>query len=256
MTILDSASVRSRLNTKTLGRKIVSVEVTSSTMEDSQREAAAGAEEGLVIVAEEQRGGHGRMGRPWRSPPGNLYLSVVFRPSEWELRRLGMAACLAVAEAIQDAAPLSPALKWPNDVLINKRKVAGLIIEVAWRGQQLDHAVLGIGINVALNPDDYAEISGVATSVNREAGMVVSREDLLLRLLERLDTRYDALKSGQSPLHEWSARLDTLGRWVKVTDAGEPIEGQAIEVDENGGLVLALADGSLRVVTAGQIGTD
>lgn len=196
------------------------------------------------------------MGRPWRSPPGNLYLSVLFRPSQWELRRLGMAACLAVAEAIQDASPLSPVLKWPNDVLVNKRKVAGLIIEVAWQGQQIDHAVLGIGINVALNPDNYSEISNLATSVNREAGIVVSREDLLLRLLEHLDARYDALKSGQSPLQEWSARLDTIGRWVKVTDAGEPIEGQAIEVDENGGLVLALAGGSLRVVTAGQIGTD
>ena len=154
------------------------------------------------------------MGRPWRSPPGNLYASVLFRPSPWQLRRLGMAAGLAVAQAIRDVTPLAPALKWPNDVLLNGRKVAGIIIEASWKGPQLDHAVLGIGINVALDPDGVPDIAATATGLNRETGDEVSREELLLALLRNLDARYDGLKrpsprgtNGRRSWTRWAAGL-------------------------------------------------
>ncbi len=256
MTTLDADAVGAHLNTRVVGRRLVSLDVTASTMTEVQQQAVAGDEEGLVIIAEEQRGGRGRMGRPWHSPAGNLYVSVLFRPSPWQLRRLGMAAGLAVAQAIRDLTPLSPALKWPNDVLLSGRKVAGIIIETSWKGSQLDYAVLGIGLNVALNPDGAPDIATTATGLNRETGAEVSRDELLLALLRNLDARYDDLKQAISPRDEWAAQLDTLGRWVTVTDGGSPLQGHATDVDDEGSLILTLADGRLRIVTAGEIGTD
>jgi BirA family biotin operon repressor/biotin-[acetyl-CoA-carboxylase] ligase len=189
-------------------------------MDEAARLAEDGAEEGTVVVAETQTASRGRMGRTWLSQPGNLYLSVVLRPSLQALPFLTSLGAAAVVRAIRQAAGLEPRLKWPNDVLLSGRKVAGVLVETALHGDQVRHAILGIGINVELEPSQESPLTplyergegtaprflgeeqsspplqrGVggishATSLNAQAGRQVPRDALLRSLLHALDRLY------------------------------------------------------------------
>ncbi len=222
-----------------------------STNDLARALARAGVREGAVVVAERQTRGRGRMGRPWASPAGGLWCSLLLRPVRddgWGL--LSLAGALAAAEAIEEVAGLSPGVRWPNDLLVAGRKVAGILIEAA-----AGAAVVGIGINANVKADDLpAEVAARAGSLHRIAGRPVSVELLLRALLARWAVWYDAWSAADLRLiRAWSGRDLTRGERVRIAVAGAALEGTADGVDQDGALRLREADGTLRRIIAGDL---
>lgn len=258
MPSLVSRAVREGLYTHIVGRRILYYPELGSTMDETARLAAEGADEGTVVIAEVQTEGRGRQGRSWVSQPGNLLLSVLFRPDISQLPYISIVGGLAAARAVRKVAGLNPRIKWPNDLMLDGSKVAGILAESAIEGESVCYAVLGIGMNVAYYPGDNEEIAGIATSVNMAAGKEVPRESLLRQLLMELDDLYRRLPepgrdSGNSPVTEWSQLLETTGRRVTATFRDERFEGEAVGVDETGNLLLRLHSGELMTLTAGDV---
>jgi BirA family biotin operon repressor/biotin-[acetyl-CoA-carboxylase] ligase len=251
---LSLEAVRSQLRTSSLGRRLVYRCTVASTMDVARAEAEGGTPHGTCVLADEQTAGRGRLGRPWVSPPGsNIYVSVVLRPAAAHLRQLGIVCPLAVCEAVQEMTGLAARIKWPNDVLMAGGKVAGVLIEVEHRADQVDYAVAGIGVNVNFDPRAHEEIRDVASSLMRELGREVSREAVLAALLNHLEALYEAAVRGEAPYLAWKERLDTLGRSVRVRFADRMEEGVAIDADANGALVLRRDDGSTVHIEAGDV---
>lgn len=231
--------------------------VVRSTMDVCRDYAAQGAREGLVVVADAQTGGRGRAGRTWYSPPGqSLYLSILLRPN-LPVQRIGwltMLGALAVVDTISQLTAVATAqvnLKWPNDILLNGRKVAGVLVESSFTGDRLDYAVLGIGLNVNTGFDDAPEeVKARAISLHQVLGQEVDREIVLAQLLAALGARYGRLPA--SPLADYVHHLDTLGRRVCVQAGDALVEGDAVRVEDDGALVVMTPDGE-RVVRFGDV---
>ena len=241
------------LYTAIIGRSVRYYQSTGSTMDDAAAWARDGADEGAVVVAETQTASRGRLGRRWVSDSGNLYFSVLFRPSADDLPLLSPLAGVAVARSIRQVAGLYPAIKWPNDIMIEDRKVCGILAESAFSGNQVDHAVVGIGINVALDVSADPEIAATAASLNGLADVEIDRAELLRRILQHMDGLYLDLRRGRSPIAEWRRWLDTLGQRVTVAHYGATNTGLAEDIDEHGNLLLRADDGELLTLTAGDI---
>ena len=248
-----SAALRSGLFTRTVGKRILYFQQLSSTMDEAARQAEAGAEEGTVVVAETQQAGRGRFGRTWVSSMGNLYVSVVFRPTPSALALLNVVGGVAVARAIRKTTGLSPRIKWPNDILVTDKKVAGILVETVAQGSEVCYSVVGIGINITLDDAQIAALQGQATGLEQAAGRTVARAGVLRQLLTDLDSLYLQSTAGKSPQPEWQALLETLDRRVRVTWRDETWVGQAEGVDETGNLLLRLDDGSLVTMSAGDV---
>ena len=251
---LTPEAVTRGLGTRIVGRRVVCLATAESTMDEARREAEAGAPEGAVVLAEEQTGGRGRFHRAWLSPPGaNLLLSVVLRPSLHELRRLNMAVTLAVARTVRAVTGIDPTVKWPNDVLLDRRKVSGILIESTLDGDAVRCAVAGIGLNVNFDPDPYPEIAATATSLMAAVGAPVSRLAALRTLLRELDELYASLGRSDAVYEEWRGLLDTLGQWVRVSWGRRVEDGLAADVDSEGNLILERRDGSRVTMLAGEV---
>ena len=246
--------LRQGLYTRTIGQRILYFQRLTSTMDKAVEEAEAGAAEGTVILTEEQTAGRGRFQRPWVSPAGNLYLSVVLRPSTDVLPYLSLLAGLAVARAIMRITHLLPTIKWPNDVRLQGKKVCGILVEGARTASQRGYSILGMGINVNTHPGEVSsEVAPISTSLSAEVGRPVARDRLLRHLLQELDGLYVAAEGGNVPIEEWRDRLDTLGRQVEVRWGDEVYTGHAEDVDKTGNLVLRLEDGSRITLLAGEV---
>ncbi len=251
---INLSAVHDKLRTEFVGRRLMYLTSTDSTMDVARREAEDGAPDGTVILAEEQTAGRGRFDRKWVSPAGlNLYLTIVVRPDIARLRSLGVVTPLAACLAIDAVSAVRPLLKWPNDVIVGGKKLGGVLIESETSGDEVRYAVVGIGINVNYKVDDPA-ISAIATSLVNEAATSVSREDLLAALLNQFEELYQRSSTEKGDVHEWwRARLDTIGRQVDVTFRGETYSGTAKDVDAEGNLLLRLADGSVMTLEAGEV---
>ena len=227
--------------------------------------AEGGAREGCVVVANAQSGGRGRQGRTWVSPPGaGLYVSAVLRPAEHAVPLLTIAAGVAVADGIHAATGLAPDLKWPNDVFVGGRKVAGVLAEASSSAVRADlqvgpnrgieYVVLGFGINVM--PAVYpAEVAVRATNLEEELGRAVDRGLLLAECLCGLAARYGDLQRGRidAVVAAWRGRAASmLGCRVQWNAAGGTIEGVADDIDDTGALVVRTHAGLARV-TAGEV---
>jgi biotin-[acetyl-CoA-carboxylase] ligase BirA-like protein len=245
--------LRSGLYTAIVGRSVRFYQSTGSTMDDAAEWARAGAEEGAVVVAETQTASRGRLGRRWISDEGNLYFSVLFRPEIDALPLLSPLAGVAVVRSIRQVAGLYPSIKWPNDITIGGLKVAGILAESAMSGSLIQQAVVGIGVNVALDVSTDAEIAATATSLNELAEPQVDRSELLRRILQHMDALYLDVRRGRSPIPEWRRWLDTLGQRVTVTHHGTSNVGLAEDIDDLGNLMLRTDEGELLTLTAGDI---
>jgi BirA family biotin operon repressor/biotin-[acetyl-CoA-carboxylase] ligase len=217
--------------------------------------AADGAPDGTVVVADSQAAGRGRRGRAWLDEPGaSLLASIVMRPrlAPARLPGLSLAAGVAVAEALTRAAGVTPRLKWPNDVLVNGRKIAGILLESRF-GAETERAttILGIGVNLTQRvfPADLVQR---ATSLWLVSGRRVDRDALLAALLDALaEWRRRLERQGFAPVRErWRALADTLGKVVSV----DGVRGLAVDVDATGALVVDDSDGRRRLVFAGDVG--
>jgi BirA family biotin operon repressor/biotin-[acetyl-CoA-carboxylase] ligase len=250
---LVAATLKGGLFTRVVGRRLLFFQEISSTMDEAARQAAAGTEEGTVVVAENQTAGRGRQGRDWVSRQGNLYLSVVFRPSPQILPFLTILSAVATVRAIRKTTGLEPRIKWPNDIELGGRKVAGILVESVVEGDTVPYAIAGIGINVNLETDKVGDIAGFATALNTAAGRPVAREAVLRQLLQELDSLYLQTAQGGSPLAEWRGLLETLGQRVRAYWGNETHIGQAEDVDGAGNLLLRLEDGRRITLTAGDV---
>ena len=250
---LDLPKLQSLLRTRIVGRTLFYATETTSTMDVARREAAAGAPDGTVVVAERQTAGRGRLDRSWVAPPGNIYATIVMRPPAERLRVLSIVSPLAVAEALEGVAGLSPAIKWPNDVLVGGRKISGMLVETDLAGGVVNHALVGIGVNVDLDVESEPEIAEIATSVRRELGRSPPREELLAALLNAFEARYDEALTGDGPFQAWRSRLVTLGQRVTATLPDGVEEGVAEDVDGQGDLLVRRDDGTLVTVDAGDV---
>jgi len=227
-------------------------EEVGSTNDVARAAAEAGAPEGLVLVANTQSLGRGRVGRSWSSPPGaGLYVSVVLRPRESALRLLTIAAGVAIAEGVHAASGLQTCLKWPNDVYVGSRKLAGILAEGGSSAGAVDHVVLGFGINIrraAYPPDVVAR----ATSLESELGRDVDRGLVLAECLAALSHRYGMLQRGavDDVIAAWRKRGALhMSRAVEWDVDGGSRRGRAEDIDATGALLVRIDDRIVRVIS-------
>lgn len=250
---LSAASITHDLETHLVGQRVIYYPSLTSTMEVAKREAQQGVVAGTVIVADEQTAGRGRLKRAWLSPRGNVALSIILSPSLAYLPSLIMLASLAVVHSIEVVTGLKSQIKWPNDILINGRKVCGILIENDVQGNTVNYSIIGIGINVNLRLADFPEILSIATSLSDELGGDVSRLSVIRCLLVEIERLYLALSAGGSIYEEWRDSLVTLGRRVRVKTGETIYEGVAESVARDGSLLLRGLDGSLTKIVAGDV---
>ncbi len=240
-----------RPHVERLGRPIVRLGEVGSTNDVAGLLAAAGVAEGALVVADRQSAGRGRLGRPWVSPHGGLWCSVLLRPARGPSRGLlSLAVGVAVAEAAEAACDVRAGLKWPNDVLVEGRKVAGVLLEAAGGA-----VIVGVGVNVIIPAGALrADIGPAATSLHLASGRPVDRDRVLAALLDRLTAWYEAWGAGGGQVLEaWRRRDVTAGRRAVVSMPGETLEGVAEGIDGDGALRLRLSTGEVRRVMAADV---
>jgi BirA family transcriptional regulator, biotin operon repressor / biotin---[acetyl-CoA-carboxylase] ligase len=257
--ILVPAEIAAGLKTSRIGRRLICFRETESTNMVAFRLAEEGADEGTVVVAEAQHRGKGRLGRRWESPPGvNLYCSLILRPPilPSQAPQLTFLSAVAVARAIAATTSLQPVIKWPNDVLVGKAKVAGLLNEMSAETEKVNFVILGIGVNINMSRDQFPDdLRHPATSLLLESGCEVSRLEFTRALLTAIDETYDRyLDCGYEAIREeWLARCSMAGREVKVTFHDQTQAGMVMGIDEDGALLLRLHDGRIERVLAGDV---
>jgi len=252
---LTPDAVLSRLTTRWLGRDLHVAEQVDSTNSRVAQRAREGAAHGMVVVAEQQVAGRGRLQREWHSPAGaNLYFSVLLRPA-WSPQTappLSLAAGVALAESVRAYLPRPPELKWPNDLLFEGRKLAGILVEAVMTRQVIDFVVLGIGLNV--NQLQFPPpLDKTAGSLRWAAGRPLDRAELLSAVLARLEVWIDELQSrgGAAAIEAWQQHAAWLGTPIRVSTGGRELRGIALGVDANGALRLRDASGEEHAVVSG-----
>ncbi len=256
METLSPEMVKRDLVTEFMGQQIVHYQSIGCTNEVAKELAKQGAPQGTLIIAEEQTEGKGRRGRSWLAPAGSsILISLILYPplTASQIARLTMASCLAVAYAIEETTSLSVHFKWPNDILLRGKKAGGILTETSISGDMVDHAVVGIGLNVNLDVRQIPEIADTATSLSMELGRAVSRLELLQAVLKFMESEYHLLQQGESPVEKWATRLSLLGQQVRVTTPWEQQSGWAEGVDADGALVLRRDDGTKAYITVGDV---
>ena len=251
--------IHKNLKTQFIGKTMRYLENTPSTIWVGKQICAEGdvsKMHGLVIIAEEQTGGIGRMGRAWVSPSGGIWITIVLKPRIPidHVFMVTMAGSVAVARAIRKEFELGALIKWPNDIFIGDKKVAGLLLELSAEADSIHHCLLGIGIdaNVPINgfsPDLQKDI----TSISAEVGHEVDRATFLARILKEFENRYLLIEAGEydSIIREWKSLSCTLEHRVHITTMKNSFEGDAIDIDEFGALIIRKDNGKIERVIAG-----
>jgi BirA family biotin operon repressor/biotin-[acetyl-CoA-carboxylase] ligase len=244
---------------RVVGRDIRVFEETKSTNDVAEKLARDGVKEGVVVFAEAQTRGRGRLGRKWISPARKgLWFSVLLRP---DLRpqaatQLTVAAATALLRAIREQTGLAPEIKWPNDVLVNGRKVAGVLTELGAELDHVKHLILGMGVDVNLTASEFpADLRKVATSLKIEAARHIPRASLAAAILRELDRDYERIRADrfQEIADEWEQRCTTLGRRVAIQIGGRALQGHAEALDADGALLLRTQHGRLERVIGGDV---
>jgi len=250
-----------RLRTKAFGRQIRLLDVVGSTQDELRRLAEEGAPEGTVVLAEQQTSGRGRLGRSWVSPPGKgIWMSLLLRPPvPLPLTpQLTLLAAVALSRAISKTVPgLAIGIKWPNDLLVGGKKISGILLESAAEDERLKYIVVGLGISVNLDAEDYPEsMLEKVVSLKMASGAVVDRAGLAAAILEEFEQLYGLyLEQGFAPIRTlWEARSVTLGRETTLFTPQGEVTGVPRELNDMGGLLVELPDGGVRTVYSAEIG--
>lgn len=247
------------LDTKKFGKKIYAYDSLDSTNDLAKKLASQGAEEGTVISAENQLKGRGRMGRPWVSAPGSgLWFTVVFRPEikPYHASRLTFVIAVAVCIALRKITGLPVSIKWPNDLLLENKKISGILTEMSAEIDQINYVVAGIGVNVNQLEEDFSpEIKKVAGSLAGFSGQKYRRAEILAEILKELEYRYLAFLNDGFPgiVSLWRELSCTLGEEVLVSSREEQFSGVAFDVNNDGYLLVKTADGDIKQVMVGDI---
>lgn len=259
--VLDTAAIAKQLTEiRYLGSSLICHDTTVSTNLDAFRLAEQGAPEGTVVLADSQSGGKGRRGRTWVSPPGvNIHCSIILRPDimPYEAPQLTFLSAIAVARAIEKTTDSVPEIKWPNDVLLKGRKVAGLLNEMSAETDGVTFIILGIGINVNMTADQFPDdLRYPATSLYLASGIRTPRNQFAGTLVQELDRCYtDFLQTGFEPVRqEWQQRCAFMGHPVRVSDGGKEIaQGLLSGIDNDGALLVTTSTGTRERVLCGDV---
>lgn len=255
---LTSLELDPLLSTKDIGITLHHFERVDSTSSVAFKLAQDGAVHGEVVVAEEQTDGKGRRGRAWVSPPGkNLYCSIILKPDLPPSRasELTLVAAVALAETLRDAG-VKAEIKWPNDVQVGGKKIAGILTELSADTEKVHFVIVGIGVNLNCEAEDLSpELRETATSLKVARGQRVLRALFTAALWTRLEAWLDRhVSEGFGPVREaWRTLSSTLGQEVLVKSEAKELRGTAEDIDENGALLIRKSDGSLERVLAGDV---
>ena len=232
---------------------------TGSTNDDLKALAKAGAPHGTAILAGSQTGGHGRLGRSFHSPEGmGLYMSILLRPecAPTELMHLTCAAAVAMCDAVEDAADFRPGIKWTNDLVHGKRKLGGILTELALNKKgMVDYIIVGIGINVCQQEGDFpAELREMAGSLEMASGKPLDPAPVAAAMLENLHAMSCTLLSGSfAMLRQYRRDCVTLGQDISILRGDQVTHGHALDIDGEGALIVRFPDGSTGTVNSGEV---
>ncbi|MBN1103744.1 MAG: biotin--[acetyl-CoA-carboxylase] ligase [Deltaproteobacteria bacterium] len=255
---IDPGALSTALGSSLFSVSILHHESIDSTNALAKELALKGAPEGTLVLAEEQTAGRGRRGRTWVSPAGgNLLFSILLRPflEPGRVFVLTMILALETAEALRRASGLPVRIKWPNDLYLGGKKLAGILTECSVQDATLEHVILGMGVNLNWHPPMEEGISHPATSLLAETGKRFSRKALLVEILKGLECSYGKVLQGEiDPFYtRWNELSLILGRAVTIESESEILEGRAVRIDETGALILETPDGSTRRILCGDV---
>jgi BirA family biotin operon repressor/biotin-[acetyl-CoA-carboxylase] ligase len=255
---LIADDIKARLKTRVIGSEVIVFDQTASTNDVIEHMARSQDREGLVVFAESQTRGRGRHGRAWASPRGKgLWFSVLLRPklAPAAVTRITVAASVAVAGAVRKITGLDARIKWPNDVTVRGKKLAGILTELRAEADEILYAILGIGIDVNCRREDFPpEIVDAATSLQIETGEAQDRTEFAVQVLNALDDCYrETLTNFDAVIEEWAKLSTTLGKQLVVTMGARRIEGEAQALDGDGALLLRKDDGRVERILGGDV---
>ncbi|MBW5446604.1 biotin--[acetyl-CoA-carboxylase] ligase [Cohnella sp. CFH 77786] len=249
-----------KLATREFGRNVKLFEEVGSTNDEVRKLAEDGAPQGTLVIAERQTRGRGRMGRSWHSPAGKgVWMSLLLRPQlPLPLTpQLTLLAAVALSRAIARVVPLPIGIKWPNDLLVNGRKISGILLESAAEDERLKYVVVGMGISANLDEEDYPEeLREKAVSLKMATGLTVDRAELIAAVLDEFERLYALFEErGFAPIRAlWEAHSITLHRPAVLHTPQGPVEGVPESLEDSGGLRVRLPDGSERTVYSAEVG--
>ncbi len=256
--VLSYSELKSRIRNNWAGSEIYYYEETGSTNIDAKRLGEEGAAHGTIVVADKQNAGRGRRGRTWQSPAGkDIYFTILLRPSFEPDKASGLTLVMAlsVAQAVERKCSLKAGIKWPNDVVLNGKKICGILTEMNMETDYIQHVVIGVGINVNLD-EMPEEISQTATSILRESGEKTARAELLQEVLARFEENYGMYEKESDlsyMLEEYNSYLVNVGKQVKVLDPKGEFEGIARGINASGELLIETPDGKVAEIYAGEV---
>jgi BirA family biotin operon repressor/biotin-[acetyl-CoA-carboxylase] ligase len=242
-----------------VGRDIRVFQETTSTNDVAEKLARDGVAEGVVVFAESQTTGRGRLGRKWISPANKgLWFSVLLRPAlrPQDATQLTVVSATALRRAIENQTGLKPEIKWPNDIMIRGRKVAGILTELSAELDRVKYLILGIGVDVNLNASDFpTDLRKMATSLKAELGKAVARAELAVTILRQLDHDYARISGGEftTVAEEWEEHCTTIGRHIVIRTGERQIRGRAESLGPDGALLLRTDHGHLERIVGGDV---
>ena len=245
------------LNTKIVGKHVMHYDEVTSTQDVAAEMARSGAKEGTLVITEKQKKGRGRKGRSWVSLEGGIYFSLILRPSllPSKVAQIPLIAGIALTKAIRENVPLQPTIKWPNDILIGKKKVGGILTEMSSEIDGVNYVILGIGLNVNMPAPPVEQAVFMPTSLIDESGAYISRVKLLQCFLYEFEIIYTKyLNFGFSSVRdEWKTLNNTIGSRVKIHDGEKEIEGEALDIDNDGFLLVRKEGGNISRIISGDV---
>lgn len=254
--LLDIKKITPMLHTSVVGTKLDIMKSVDSTNEEVKRRAAEGEKSGLVIAAEKQTGGKGRLGRTWQSDSGGIYFTVLLKPDlpPNEISAVTLAAGYGMCLAVREYTGLDAKIKWPNDIIIGNKKVCGILTEMAAQTDRVDYVAIGIGINVnhISFPD---EIKEKATSLYIESGKKINRNEFFACILKNLDMVTAGFMAGftEKDKNNFKSLCATLDRQVSAVKGGVKIEGTAFDLSSEGDLMIRDKNGTVYAVNSGEV---
>ncbi|MCR1899058.1 biotin--[acetyl-CoA-carboxylase] ligase [Irregularibacter muris] len=258
--ILTAVEIQGELHTSLLGKKIMHFDSIGSTNDKAKDLALQGAEEGTVIIAEEQIKGRGRRGSQWVSPKGKgIWMSIILRPDVLPKNapKFTLLSAVAVAQAIREVTALPVQIKWPNDIIYQNKKVCGILTEMSAEMDFINYIVVGMGININESIKDFPEeIQGKATSLREIKGENISRQRLVRSILENLEKFYLEFvkeQNFQKVLELWKSMSGILGKEVRAMGNNDVIQGIAVDINQEGALIIKEDNGKIHEITFGEV---